>query len=234
MRARLDPRLLEDVTLFKRLPKEALHAIGQSARAVRRSAGQPFFREGEPATAFFVLGRGLVKMVQGTPEGQEVTLRLVGPGGTFGAVASFTTGGRYPATAVALRSADAAAWDGPVMTRLMKAYPDIAFNALREVAARLHDLQCRHRELMTERVERRVARALLRLARDAGRRVEAGVEIDFPLRRQDLAEMTGTTLFTVSRILSAWRTQGLVTVGRQRVVIRRPRGLVRIAEDLPG
>jgi CRP-like cAMP-binding protein len=86
---------------------------------------------------------------------------------------------------------------------------------------------------MTERVERRIARALLRLAHDAGRRVEGGVEIDFPLSRQDLAQMTGTTLFTVSRTLSAWETDGLIATGRRRVTILKPHGLVRIAEDLP-
>ena len=68
----------------------------------------------------------------------------------------------------------------------------LAFNAVQFVVGRLHDLQRRHRQLMTERVERRVARALLRLVHEAGRRVDAGVEIDFPVSRQDIAEMTGT------------------------------------------
>jgi len=56
--------------------------------------------------------------------------------------------------------------------------------------------------------------------------------IDMALTRQDLAEMTGTTLFTVSRILSQWESQGLVRSGRELVVIRYPHGLVKIAEDL--
>jgi CRP/FNR family transcriptional regulator, nitrogen oxide reductase regulator len=76
------------------------------------------------------------------------------------------------------------------------------------IAERLHELQRQHRELMTERVERRIASALLRLAEQAGRRVEGGVEIDFPLSRQDVAQMTGTTLFTVSRTLSGWEEAG--------------------------
>jgi hypothetical protein len=45
--------------------------------------------------------------------------------------------------------------------------------------------------------------------------------------------MTGTTLYTVSRILSSWEAAGLVSVGRERVVITRGHGLVAIAEDLP-
>lgn len=84
-----------------------------------------------------------------------------------------------------------------------------------------------------ERVERRIARTLLRLVRQSGRKVSEEVLIDIPLSRQDLAEMNGTTLFTVSRTLSQWEQQGLIQAGRERIVIVMPHGLVSIAEDLP-
>jgi CRP-like cAMP-binding protein len=83
---------------------------------------------------------------------------------------------------------------------------------------------------MTERVERRVARALLKLADHAGRKAPGGVEIDFPLSRQDLAEMTGTTLFTVSRLLSGWDEKGLIKAERQRVTVLSAEALQTIAE----
>ena len=68
---------------------------------------------------------------------------------------------------------------------------------------------------------------------EAGRRVDEGVEIDFPISRQDIAEMTGTTLFTVGRLLSAWEARGIVKNGRQRTVLTKPHALVAIAEDIP-
>jgi CRP/FNR family transcriptional regulator, nitrogen oxide reductase regulator len=71
----------------------------------------------------------------------------------------------------------------------------------------------------------------LRLAKQAGRKVERGVAIDFPISRQDIAEMTGTTLHTVSRILSGWESQGLVESGRQRVVITDPHRLFALSEE---
>ena len=80
---------------------------------------------------------------------------------------------------------------------------------------------------------RRVARALLRLVREAGRRLATGVEIDFPVSRQDIAEMTGTTLYTVSRLMSSWEERGILGGGRQRIVLLKPHALVAIAEDLP-
>jgi CRP-like cAMP-binding protein len=83
--------------------------------------------------------------------------------------------------------------------------------------------------MSTEEVARRIARALLRLANQAGRTVAQGIEIDFPISRQDIAAMTGTTLHTVSRILSGREQQGLVESGRQRV-LRDAHRLMEIAE----
>ena len=124
------------------------------------------------------------------------------------------------------------AWDETEMHRLMEQIPQISINALGILASRVREFQDRLRELATERVERRIAHTLLRLARQTGRKVPEGVLIDMHLTRQDLAEMTGTTLYTVSRTLSQWEAQGLVQSSRERVVIRFPHGLVSIAEDL--
>lgn len=225
--------LLSGVPLFVGLDEESLATAAQDARLVRAATGRAFFREGEPARVFFVLRRGRVKFTQISAEGHEVILRVIGPGEPFGGVSAFDPAGTYPVTARALETCEAHAWDGARITALMHRFPSIAINAARMIAERLHELQTQHRELMTERVERRIARALLRLADRAGRRVEGGVEIDFALSRKDLAQMTGTTLFTVSRTLSAWQHDRLITTGRRRITVREPQRLVRIAEGLP-
>jgi CRP-like cAMP-binding protein len=231
--ARPDPGILAGVPLFRGLDAEALEVVALDARLVRAAAGRTFFREGEPAKIFYVVRRGRVKFTKISAEGHEIILRVIGPGEPFGGVAALSEKTTYPVTARAVDPCEAHAWDGPRVTALMHRFPTVAINAARMVADRLHELQRQHHQLMTERVERRIARALLRLAEHAGRRVEGGVEIDFPLSRQDLAQMTGTTLFTVSRTLSGWEEAGLISTGRRRVMIRRPHGLVRIAEDLP-
>jgi CRP-like cAMP-binding protein len=119
------------------------------------------------------------------------------------------------------------------MAGLMARHAALAMNAVRFVAERLYELQIRYRQLATEKVERRIARALVRLAEQAGRKVEAGVLIDLPLTRDDLGQMTGTTLYTVSRVVSQWEQQGILEVGRRRVVIRNPHALMAVADDLP-
>lgn len=229
----LEIETLAGVPLFRGVDADAMAAVAREARMVRAPVGRTFFREGEPARHFYVLRRGRVKVTHVSPEGHELILRMIGPGEPFAAVAALTEGSTYPVTARAVEPSEAYAWDGPKVTALMHRYPAIAVNAARMVAERLHQLQRQHHQLMTERVERRIARALLRLAEHSGRRTEKGVEIDFPLSRQDLAQMTGTTLFTVSRTLRGWQDAGMIATARRRVVIRQPHRLVRIAEDLP-
>ena len=86
-------------------------------------------------------------------------------------------------------------------------------------------------EMSTKQVEQRIANALLRIVGQSGRKTEEGIEIDFPISRQDIAEMTGTTLHTVSRLLSAWESEGIVRSGRQKVTVTDPHRLMLLAES---
>jgi CRP/FNR family transcriptional regulator, nitrogen oxide reductase regulator len=223
--------LLRRVPLFAALGTDALSEVTAAARVRDAPAGATFFREGDAAESFFVIDDGTVKLTQIAPEGQQVVLRLIGSGEAFGGVAAFG-GNTYPVTAEAVTSVSVLEWRGAVMAGLMERHPQLAINALRFVAARLHELQIRYRQLATEKVERRIARALVRLVEQAGRRVEKGVLIDLPLTRDDLAQMTGTTLYTVSRIVSRWESEGILDAGRQRIVVKNPHGLMSVADDL--
>src|SRR6185436_8350712 len=186
--------------------------------------------QGEDVHSFFVLLHGHVRASKTTPAGQQIVVRYVAPGETFG-VATAIGLAQYPATATAVDDSVVLAWPSAAWPRLAARHPSLAANALQTVGSRLQETHARVIEMSTQQVERRVAHALLRLARQAGRKVEQGVEIDFPISRQDIAEMTGTTLHTVSRTLSAWESQGLIESGRQRVVLRDPHRLFTLAEQ---
>jgi len=225
-------RRLAHVPLFDGLSTDTLGRIVSLSHSKQVATGEFFFNEGDDAEEFLVLTAGRVKLTQLTPDGHQIVLRLIGPGDAFGGVGAFGDP-IYPVSAEAVETATALAWNSGTMRHLLDTESTIALNALRFVARRLHDLQRQYRQLMTERVERRVARALLRLVNDAGRRVDSGVQIDFPVSRQNIAEMTGTTLYTVSRLLSAWEERGIVRSGRQRIVLTKPHAVVAIAEDIP-
>lgn len=227
--AAVDRSLVANLPLFAGLAPEALDDVLREARAVRHAKNSNVFEQGEAAHSFFVLLNGHVRAAKTTPTGQQVVMRYVGPGETFGvAMAIGLT--EYPATATAVDDSVVLAWPSAIWPRLVEKYPALATNTLQTVGSRLQDTHTRVIEMSTEQVERRVAHALLRLTQQAGRKVESGIEIDFPISRQDIAEMTGTTLHTVSRILSAWEGQGLIDGGRQRIVVCDPHRLFTLSE----
>lgn len=223
---------LKDLAIFVDLAPSDVEDLLRAAQLRRLDKGSALFEQGDPARAFFVLADGRLKVSQVTPDGQQIVIRYIGPGEMFGCVA--VSGQQsYPGTASAVADSVALAWDAHTAGALLERHPKFGARVLRAMGRRVQEAHARLREMATERVERRVARAVLRLVRDAGVRTPEGIRIDIPLSRQDIAEMTGTTLHTVSRILSAWEHDGLVDAGRQRVVILKPHALVKIAEDLP-
>lgn len=217
--------------LFVGLQETALHEVLAYAFTVQAPRQNYVFHQGEPAERFYHVLAGQIRLVQLGPEGHQVTIRYVGPSDSIGVIVALSLSD-YPLSAQAMTDAELLSWRADDIGRLMETHPRLALNGMRLIGERFHELQMRYRELATERVERRVARALLRLARQAGRRVPEGVLLDLPLSRQDLGEMTGTTLYTVSRILSGWEEGGLILAGREQVIICNPHGLVAIAEDL--
>jgi CRP-like cAMP-binding protein len=218
--------------VFQELTAGTLAAIAAKGVPRRLRRRELLFHQGDPAEEFAVVLEGRLKLTQVSLEGQELIVRYVGPGEMCAIVALFA-GQDYPATAESVADTSVIAWPRRTLDNLMRAHPQLALNVLRLLTERMGELSDRLRELATERVARRVAHALLRLVRKAGRRTDRGVEIDMPLTREDIARLSGTTLFTVSRLMADWEEAGIVESGRQRVVIRSPHGLVAIAEDLP-
>ena len=117
------------------------------------------------------------------------------------------------------------------MMKIMEDYPPVALNMIRNALNRLEELQNRYLELYAEQVERRIARSLLRIMKQSGKRSGDEILIDFPISRQELADYTGTTLYTVSRTLSAWGKKGWVRSKRERIIIANPHALVLFAEN---
>ena len=150
----------------------------------------------------------------------------------FGALGAVRAEAMYPATAQALEDCTALAIEGVFLHKMLETRPQIAFDLMNLMTAYIQEMQARYRELATERVEQRVANALIRLAGQSGTKSDQEAGIELSLSRQDLAEMTGTTLYSVSRLLSEWDRQGIIQAGRERIRILKPHDLVRVANSL--
>ena len=224
--------LVRQSSLFKEVSPDGFKQVIEAG--VLRSIEEDgfFFMQGDPATHAYVLVEGRVKMIQITPNGQQITLRIMTPGQTYGGIALLNPRAGYPATAQAVENSTALAWDTQHLRQLVEKEPSISLNVMSLMHGYISELQERQKALVTDRVEQRIARVLLKLAAQSGKKIDDGVLIDLPITRQDIAEMSGTTLYTVSRTLNEWDRGGLLEIGRERVVICEPHVLVSIADDL--
>jgi CRP/FNR family transcriptional regulator, nitrogen oxide reductase regulator len=229
----VDRSQVAQLPLFAGLADDELGEILREARSARYAKGSAVFEQGEDAHSFYVLLHGHVRASKTSPAGEQIVVRYIAPGESFG-IATAIGLQRYPATATAVEDSVVLIWPSGAWPRLVAQFPALATNTLQTVGSRLQETHTRVIEISTQQVEQRVAHALLRLAKQSGRKIERGVEIDFTISRQDIAQMTGTTLHTVSRILSGWEQRGLVESRRQRIVLREPHKLFVLAEETPG
>lgn len=228
----ISPRRFAAADLFAGLPGSALENVAAAARTRRAPNGMRIFNQGDEGVRAHVVLEGGVKISQTGSDGGQVVMRFIGPNEMFGTVALFTDGS-YPADATALTDTLEASWSEPELLNLMTRYPEIAVNAIRIIGRRLQEAQNRMRELATQRAERRIAHALVRLVRQFGDPADAQAVIPFPLRRKDVADVAGTTLHTASRVLTGWEKAGLLASRRRRVTVLSPSDLLRIAEGPP-
>lgn len=222
--------------LFQNLARSDLQGLLQSAGERRVPKGGFYFHQGDQASELFVLTSGRVKLVRTDPEGRNVILAIATSTEPFGDRAAFAGTTRL-ASAQALEDSRALVWDVPTILQAMVNHPAIWLNAIRLMADLAGEKEERI-DLLSSRIERRLARLLLRLAQSMGRRTSSGVIIDLSLSGQDLAELASTTPYTVSRLLAGWRRLNIVDAQRERIFILDQQRIadiagVRESEGLP-
>ncbi|MFT3691441.1 Crp/Fnr family transcriptional regulator [Paenirhodobacter sp.] len=225
----IDRSLLSNLPLFRGLDGEGMARVLLNATLRDVARGETVFDQGAPAERFYLLLRGRLKVSQVTPDGQQVMVRIVHPGDLFGFARALNRPD-YPGTARAVVDSTVTGWPMEDWPAVVEASPPVAASALRTLGKRLDEAHTRLRELSTEEVERRIAHTVLRLADRAGRVEAEGIRLDFPISRQDVAQLSGTTLHTASRILSAWEGRGWVAGGRQRLTVVDRAALARLAD----
>jgi CRP-like cAMP-binding protein len=207
------PRALDDLIGitpgFRKLSAEDRQRLARVSTAKRYARGEPIFQEGSPSDFFYTIASGRVKVFKMTPTGKDVILEIFGPGDPFGAVAVYE-GRPFPASAVALEETVCLLVPRQEFFGLLEAHPSLVRGLLLGLTHRLIELTNRMAELTGGRVEPRFARLFLKLADEAGRPAPDGIFIPMPLSRQELADLTGTTIETCIRIMSRWGKQDTV------------------------
>lgn len=224
----MDPRVsqwLAAAPMFHGLSDHDLTVLTPHVRAFEFSRGDVVFAEGDPADRLYLVAAGRVKIFRVTPGGDELILCVFGAGDPLGAVAVYE-GKPFPASAVALEPSTCLAIDRAAFFALLECTPTLVRGLLLDLTRRLVELTARLGDLTGGRVEQRLARFFLKLAGEVGRPGRDGIVIPMRFTRQELADLTGTTVETAIRILSRW--------GKQRLLRTEPTGFVVLDAEALG
>jgi len=214
--------------LFTGLTQQQCREIASCARARTYVRDEILFMQGQPIRNIVLIQTGSVKLTQLSPNGNEVLLWMRGSGDAVGEHTE-TESCSHTCSARALEHCRALTWEYARLQHLLAEYPQIRKNINQILSSRLCELEQRFREVATEKVARRLALTLLRLLKQIGKQTHGGIQVS--LSREELAQMTGTTLFTISRILSKWSEEGFVVPRREAVVVRDPKRLGEVGDE---
>jgi CRP/FNR family transcriptional regulator len=204
-------KLLKQLPLFADLSEEDLAFLAQNTRFQRVEREQILFYQGDSADRIWLVQEGRVKIVYHDENGREVILELISAGEAFGGAVLFFP--QHPATAMTMEASTIASFSSELYAAFLLDHPAVILKLLRMLGAR-HLSMINMQTLVGERVERRMAHILVKLALRVGKNDPEGVLITIPLSRQDLADMACTTLETAIRTISRFNSDGLVSTRR--------------------
>jgi CRP/FNR family transcriptional regulator len=222
--------LLRRLSLFRRVSAEDRARIVAVSHLKTYAKGELIFAESDAADTFLTITEGRVKVFKATPAGKEIILEIFGAGDPLGAVAVYEST-RLPASAIALDNTECLAIARQDFFQLLEQHPALVRALLSGLTLRLADLTRRLAEMMGGRVEARFARLFLKLAEQIGKRERGGIFVAMPLARQELADLTGTTIETAIRIMSRWQKEDTVRTEKDGFVIVDRTNLETIATE---
>jgi CRP/FNR family transcriptional regulator, nitrogen oxide reductase regulator len=212
---------------FFNLTAAECRAIVAAALETKFLRRHTVFIEGAPCQQVLLVLSGCVKVTQLGASGCEVILWLSGPGELVGALESHSGSNNF-VTACMTQPTTALVWDAPSFETISDRYPILRRNSTRLLVLRLQELEERFLEISTQKVVPRLGQELIRLSNQLRQHIDGSPEIN--LSREELAQLTGTTQFTVSRLLCQWERLGIVGTRRNGVVVRNLQALKELSE----
>jgi CRP-like cAMP-binding protein len=222
--------LLRKTPVFRALSPSDRETVARAISVRAYEKGQTIFEEGEPSDAFFTIASGRVKIFKMLASGKDLILEVFGTGDPLGAVAAYD-GRPFPASAVALEDTTCLVIPRPEFFKLLEQHPTLVRGLLLGLTHRLVELTNRLAELSGGTIERRFARLFLKLASEMGRQERGGTFVPLSLSRQELADMTGTTIETCIRIMSRWGKQNIVRTEKDGFVVLNKIALEGVGES---
>jgi CRP-like cAMP-binding protein len=223
-------KIIGRLPFFRHLPSEAIIEINRLFEDRDVAAEQAIYFEGDPGENLYLVASGKVKLMRLALSGREVLLDILQGSEYFGHLAIISQQG-YAETAIAQTDCCILQITSQDFEQILNRYPEVTMKVLKAVGQRLEESQEIIKQLSVYTIEQRIAATLIRVAKKLGEQKQTGMLIQIPFSRQDLAAMTGTTVETVSRVMSRFAAVGLISTGRKWVVLNDLQHLEQIAKE---
>lgn len=207
------------IELFKDLSQEELLELEGLSLEEAFKKKETIFSEGEPSEWFYILTKGKIKITKLSYDGKEIILEIIKAPDFFGGLAVLK-GFPYPASAIAMEDSEVIKIPKDKFLKLVEKYPSISRAMMSFLIDRVKTTQETLKNVALERVDTRIASALLRLSEKYGRTEKDGLMIDLRLTKQELADMVGTTVETAIRVMSKFKKSGYLNEKDGRIIIK--------------
>jgi len=215
---------LRRVPLFADLNDHALEMLARVSHTRRVPKGYVLFSKDDPGTAVYAVLSGSIAILLPTLDGRELVINEMGAGESFGELA-LLTGQPRSASAVAREASEVITIPCDEFLAELEAEPKLMRHLLKTIAQRLHSSSERESALAFLDAPARLARILLHLDQETGKR---GVVI---ICQEELAQRVGVARQSVARVLRPWRRAGWIITGRGKIMLLNRPALRRQAEE---
>ena len=205
--------------VFSSLKEEELANMSNYFEKVTFKNNDTIFNEGDPSDKSYLVAEGSVKILKHTVMGKDIILEIMSPGDIFGGVAVLDKT-PFPASAQAMESTTVIRIGRQNLLKIMEDYPTLKLDIVKYFSNKLRDAHEMLKNIATERVERRIASLLLKLSEKVGTDDGGFRKINFPLTRQEISEMVGTTVETCIRTMSKFQKNGIIKSSDGRILVK--------------
>ena len=220
-----DIQIISRIAVFRGLKAETVEQIIAPATAVMLRPHEWIVRQGDPATAFFIIIDGWVKLYRSTLSGDEAVINILAKGESFAESVAFT-GNRYFSTAEAVSDARVGRIPADHIVRCIRANPDIALAMVASISQHLHSLVEQVEQLKAHSGVQRVAEFLASLSL----KEQGHCSVVLPYDKILIAGRLGLTPESLSRAFARLRSIGVV-VDASHVMVADVAKLRQLATD---
>jgi len=223
---------LKKSKIFSVLTEEELKEISPLFETLEFKNDEYIFNEGDESRWLYIVSRARVKMAKHSLSGKDMIVEIKSPGGMF-CCSAVLDNKPYPESAQAMDHVSVIRINRQNLQKLIESYPVLNLQIAQYASNKLRDAYNMMKNIATEKVEKRIASVLLKLAEKSVPEKSGYVKIDFSITRQEIAEMVGVTVETCIRTIREFQKQGLVKTAGRRILIK-PEALQIIVNEYDG